>query len=115
MEHKGFHHIDRLLEKTGRARGRNSENRAKQSLDLLQGQGQIISYWETTREQDKFEGADVVIMASDGSEIPLQIKSSATGARAHGRKFPNVPCLVVTPLDTEAIIKDKIISLLKTK
>lgn len=113
MEHRRAFLIDRLVRKNSRDRGCNSENRARESLNLLQEQGKIITYWDSSREQNIHEGIDFYVQGADGSEIPLQIKSSAIGARTHKRKFPDVPCLVVSPLDTEAKIRDKILSLLK--
>lgn len=58
-------------------RGRSSENRAEEALQLLEQQGVIEGYNRATLLEDRNEETDFWLRLSDGEKLRIQVKSSA--------------------------------------
>lgn len=104
-----------LIRQASRERGAVSAELADQALDQLVERQEIISYWPTTYEEDKFGGKDRIVMRCDGIEVPLQIKSSRSGFISAMKSHPEVPCVVVEAGDPVVTIMENILHVLERK
>lgn len=109
---KAFQQIIQQRRAGERKRGTQKETLMAQTLEDLQNQGRIISYWHADSYQDLFKGIDFVIMDLQGTEINLQVKSSPKDAKTAKLHYPEIPCIVVSVKDDPAILKDKLKSLI---
>jgi hypothetical protein len=76
-------HIFRLIEMEAKIRGEKSEEAVDKTLDLMVAQKEIKT-WFYDERQDKKRGRDRIIITK-GGKVPIQIKSSISGARKHQR------------------------------
>ena len=96
-----------LFRKIGRQRGKERERAVDKALAEMKDSGEIVSFYKTNYWADKLGGIDFVVIRIEGEKIPLQIKSSLTGALKHRKKFPDVPAIIIGVEDMESI-KEKI-------
>ncbi len=100
-----------LIRDVGRQRGVEKELMVDMALTEMKRDGEIASFYKTDDRVDKFQGIDFVVFGLEGEKVPLQIKSSLTGAQKHWKKFPDVPVVIVGMEDAESI-KEKIRNLM---
>lgn len=82
-------------------RGIASEDRVEEALLLLKRERRILDYERSNSERDRF-AIDFTVYFRDGEvveEMPLQVKSSFSGARKHFRDHSDIPCIVVEDRD----------------
>lgn len=101
-----------LIREITRQRGQGAETTVDIILDEMMEDGEIVSFYKTARRADKFQGIDFYIFKINGEKVPLQVKSSRTGARNHREEFSDIPVIIVKIEDDTKTIKNKIRKLL---
>ncbi len=104
--------VTSLIKAIGYQRGAKRESAVDVALADMKRSGEIVSFHKAGKRADKFQGIDYFVIGIEGEKIPLQVKSSLTGALEHKKKFSNVPVVVIGVEDTESI-KNKIRKLLQ--
>lgn len=107
--------IEILFRKISKERGLIAENKIFEALEILKRENQIVSFYKTSRKEDKERGIDFVIFDLNGQKIELQVKSSKMGARQHAKKFPNIPVIILRGGESQDIIKNKILEIIKNQ
>jgi len=97
---------DVLLDRISKELGYENECRVRNILRKLKREGKIVKFYSTNRRDDKFKGIDFFIIGIEGNKIPLQVKSSFTGAKMHRKKFPDIPVVVVNAENLKEVEKE---------
>ena len=92
--------------------GKRSEELTDQALNLLENKQKIASWWPAKWQEEKRGGIDRIIQRLDGTEIPLQIKSSRTGVECALKNHPQIPCLQVKRDDTPFWVAGRILKII---
>ena len=101
-----------LIRKITRQRGAEGESAVSMALAEMKDSGEIASFYKTARRADKFQGIDFCIFKINGERVPLQVKSSRTGALNHREEFSDIPVIIVKIEDDTGSVKNKIRELL---
>ena len=81
-------------------------------LALAENKQKIASWWPAKWQEEKRGGIDRIIQRLDGTEIPLQIKSSRTGVECALKNHPQIPCLQVKRDDTPFWVAGRILKII---
>ena len=76
--------------------GDERENLVREALEILRTRAVIASFRMTSHgDDDDLHGIDAFVYDFDGIAMPLQVKGSHIGVRAHRERYPDVPCVLV--------------------
>lgn len=97
-----------------RERGKENERRALTLLEELVGQGMLSSARRASGKQHRSDGIDFWITLpveeyNPDFRIPLQVKSSAEGAKLAQTTHPKIPVIVVNPHRDDERIKTDVV------
>jgi hypothetical protein len=104
--------IDRIFWEISKERGHYAEKKTEDALSQMLESGEIVSFYKTNKKDDKFRGIDFFVISQEGEKIPIQIKSSFSGAKTHLKEFPNIPVIVIELHEDLESIKNKIRNLI---
>lgn len=100
---------DLMLSETSLRRGRESEERIEVCLEKLRQLGEIY-YFINSDTNDKLDsmGIDYLVWPEQSFIVPLQVKSSDRGLRAHEEVYGTfIPCVVVRDdKDDETLMRE---------
>lgn len=85
---EAFARVRSLNRQADQKKGRQSEARVDEALNLLADSGVITTSWNASGVEDRNFGIDRHIQLPDGTLINLQIKSSRKGVNIARQIFP---------------------------
>lgn len=115
--------IPKLIRHLSLRRGDTSELRVLEGIKLLAKELEdvdssvkkydIIDFWLTERgSREDLAGVDAYVRVQtrnyDSELIGIQVKSSNRSVKRHESMHPDIPCIVVSPLDTPEGLAEKI-------
>lgn len=109
--------VFRLYGVLGNERGLSSESRLGLAVSRALEQGNLpkwLSGFQKPSAKEDAKGIDGWAV-TDVDKIPIQVKSSKTGAKRAKAKYPEIPILIVRPGDTEATIVERFSSVIGQK
>jgi|GEM_PF-2644356 len=119
MKKRGYRSTANLLKAINRARHSDSRNKGFGNEDfILQLTKEIAAanqipvkpcaiYRTSTFSKLDIDGVDIVI-PTDKGEIPLQVKSSITGARIFQKQRPDILCIAATRTKSRTNLKEEL-------